>query len=168
MIRKLIFSFSFILWLPAICIAQNASTITILDVNGEPKIVTELDATIAAGVVEATLAFEAPQLQKPDGFAVVLTNKLNGEKLSRTVVDGLVRFSYVPEGIWTISSTRNGVIFTSLRIEDPAPFAAESAVAGAVAGKAAAAGASVLVPGILIGKDSSSSENGRPPLSPSD
>ncbi len=113
--------------------AVSADEITIQDTSGFTRASSNVDGK---GKVEFSVA--ALGGSAADGIPVTLTNAATGEILTGTSANGLVAFEGISGGVWTVSTSAQGITFTNVMI-----------IGAATGGGIAGAGA--LVPALLIG-----------------
>lgn len=120
--------------------AQAQDDITILDTSGVVRAQGSL-AGATDGEVTMTVIDTNTGMEVPDGTVVTLTPSSGGEPISAVTSGGLVIFTGLPAGSYTVAST-SAITFTSVGITTGAAAAAGGIAGGtaAVAGLAGAGG----------------------------
>jgi hypothetical protein len=92
-------------------IAKGASELTIQDTSGFTRASSEIEET---GQIEFSLIDAAGS--PAEGVEVTLTNTATGETLTAASINGNVTFDGISPGVWTVSTTAQGVTFTNVTV----------------------------------------------------
>ena len=139
------------------CSRALAEDLVIQDTGGFTRAASEIDKS---GMVEFNLVNASGAAA--DGVEVTLVNSATGLSMKATAVNGLVSFSDVAPGVWTVSTAEAGVTFTSASI-----VGGVAAGVGAVSATTAAAVVAGGGAATAIGIDAANNSNSGDELSPS-